>query len=433
MHDAFHFAYRLLAVFFVRHWVFGLLNLALTLLLGLGLLRLIGFVGLIRQSSVTYIRLKRVILLWALAKGVFHLLLGDAHGVHGALVAWGLQLPDLRETLFLAQQTSHSLWHPTRLTFHVSTLLTGGAVFLLARRAWRLRRSGRALEAAVRWSGVPPTPQLQASFLRAAAIVGLPAHRPLPCLTLVPLAQPTPLLLGIRQPRILLSPRLADALSPAEMEMVLRHELAHFRRRDHWWRWLQVWLEDVGRPNVVSGYVGAWAVDQEETLCDQIAVRSPQDALVLARALETARRVAEEMASSVPPTGKKNSDQKDLIEPTVPTHAAGTTNQKATASPALPADLPDYVIPSLLGPHWSRTWNPSRFSQRLAALLSLAEERRAENDEREKVRQSGRPLQTLSHFVLRLPQIFLTSLLCLLLLAVLCLKFRLMFNLHGLG
>jgi hypothetical protein len=104
---------------------------------------------------------------------------------------------------------------------------------------------------------------------------------------------PTPLLLGLANPHILLSPRVAAALTDAELEMAFRHELAHFCRRDHWYRWVIAWLEDVGRPCLLTGWLGAEAVVLEEQLCDSLAVRTPQDAMILAQALRKSLKLAQ--------------------------------------------------------------------------------------------------------------------------------------------
>lgn len=69
-----------------------------------------------------------------------------------------------------------------------------------------------------------------ASLGRAAGALGFGpgAHLPRPLLAELPL---TPALVGLRQPYVLLAPSLAEALTDAELDAALRHELAHFRRR----------------------------------------------------------------------------------------------------------------------------------------------------------------------------------------------------------
>jgi len=49
---------------------------------------------------------------------------------------------------------------------------------------------------------------------------------------------PSPLVLGLSRPEIILPRRVLDSLSPLEQRMALAHELAHVRRRDLWLGWV---------------------------------------------------------------------------------------------------------------------------------------------------------------------------------------------------
>jgi beta-lactamase regulating signal transducer with metallopeptidase domain/biopolymer transport protein ExbD len=48
----------------------------------------------------------------------------------------------------------------------------------------------------------------------------------------------TPLLAGLRHPQIVMPHSLLDDKSPAQLRMMVAHELAHIKRRDLWWAWL---------------------------------------------------------------------------------------------------------------------------------------------------------------------------------------------------
>lgn len=425
------------AIFVARHWVFGLLNLLLTAFLGVGLLRLAANFGILRRDSTAFVQLKRFVLLCALAKGAFYLVQGDSRGFHPVdiRVSWGLQLPDPRETLFIAHQSLYSIWHPTRLTFYVTALLTGLALALLLQRLWKLARAARTLELMARLSGLTPSPPLHATFLRAAQAVGLSEKARLPQLTLVNLPEPTPLLVGIVRPHVLLSPRLVAMLSDEELELALRHELAHFRRRDHWWRCLQAWVEDVGRLTLVSSVVGALAIDQEEILCDQMAVQSAQDAVWLSRAITkaasitqhaTAKTTALLSETAIVHLPASHSPAFSSLSANVPsaTKDADSAAQKAVA-------LPSYVIPSLLGRHWAREWTPHLLSQRLNFLLTVAQEQTPAAQSAARSKSPAGLLSSLRRCASWLMRAMLTVLLFALLILTLCLRFRLLFNLPG--
>ena len=81
-----------------------------------------------------------------------------------------------------------------------------------------------------------------------------------------------PLLTGLLRPAIVLPAGLLENCPPAQLELIFAHELAHLKRRDLWWNWLQaavsllfffhplVWL--ASRP---------WRLAQE-LACDELAL-----------------------------------------------------------------------------------------------------------------------------------------------------------------
>jgi hypothetical protein len=94
-----------------------------------------------------------------------------------------------------------------------------------------------------------------------------------------------PLVTGWRRPLLLVPNGLALRLTPAELDAVLLHELAHVRRRDLYWNLLQrfvlaaLWL-----------HPAAWALQagvarERERCCDALAVHHGAAAPALARAL----------------------------------------------------------------------------------------------------------------------------------------------------
>ena len=281
-----HTLTSLLAVFFERHWLVAITNAVLTALLGLGLLGWARKWRALKLSPLDCLRLRRFVLLCALYKGALFLLLGlSFNRMRQFPLVYGIQIPDPRDVLLLAPIGPLSIWHPTSASKVVSLLLVGGATLFLIRRGIQFIRSTRALRTLLHLGG--STESTNKILKQAATALGLSDVQGLPAIVLVDVPYPTPMLVGLRRPYILLAPQLVHRLSEAELEMALRHELAHFQRRDHWWRWLFTWLEDVGRLNLLSGQLGVLALDSEEELCDRMAVRTPQEALTLASAIRT--------------------------------------------------------------------------------------------------------------------------------------------------
>ncbi|MBV9852061.1 MAG: M56 family metallopeptidase [Armatimonadetes bacterium] len=376
----------LVGVFLARHWVLAVANAALTALLGLGALRLVRRLSLGPSIEDWHLRLRHFVLLAALCKGAFYLILGDNHRFRsGRPVGFGLQLPSPFDLLHLAPRASYSVysvWRPTMATELVGPLLAGADLVLLLRR-------GLQLAALLSWlgslpcvrpgaAGVPPTgrdwprpapepaeglrpaqgplgERVEEALRRAAAALGLAAPRGLPRLVLAELPAPTPLLLGLWRPYLLLAPSFAATLSDAEMEMALRHELAHLRRHDHWWRWLLLWVEDLGRLNPLTSWLSREAMEQEEAFCDRQAVSSARDAADLAQAIVKCRR-----------------HLRGLRAQWAAPRRAGPV---PAAAPPLPdaLALPDAVLPMLLGQEWGHQDPDAVLRRRLARLLAQAQ------------------------------------------------------------
>jgi len=406
----------MLAVFLARHWLVGITNATLTATLGLGLLRWARALPALKMSVLDLLRLRRVVLLCAILKGALFLLIGVSfHRVTQFPLIFGIQLPDPLDLLFLAPIGRDSVWFPTSASKAVTLLLVGAATFFLIRRALQASRSIRALRDLLHLGSSPEIGGGSLELVvvsrilgRAAAAMGLTDTDPggLPSIVLAEIPYPTPMLVGLQRPSILIAPRLVQLLSEPELEMALRHELAHFRRRDHWWRWVFSWLEDVGRLNPLSDWLGVLALDSEEELCDRMAIRTPQDALALASAIRKSvafyggelpgfTLVADgdiKGGRGLPPMTPSASAVAENEAPVLHSPAGGVQGPAVRQVPppasasALPVDrggclsasrnliLPSQVFPALLGRHtrkWSRT---SILRTRLQSLLLAARE-----------------------------------------------------------
>jgi hypothetical protein len=198
----------------------------------------------------------------------------------------------------------------------------------------------------------------------------------------------TPLLLGVLQPRLLISPRLLAMLSDDELELALRHELAHLKRKDHWWRWIQLWIEDVGRPIFFMNRLSAGSAEMEEMLCDRSAIQSPKDAMFLANAITKAARVLSEQQQE----------------------------------PDATFGLTDSVVPALLGKQSEALREQGSLKRRIAALLRFCEDFAAAPEVSDAHTSRMSPGLALARLIAEVP---LAVLLALLLFAVLYTKFYL--------
>lgn len=357
----------LCAIFLARHWLPAITNVALTALLGSGLLYCGQKLFILGFSPTQFISIRRFVLLLALSKGVFYLVMGVSRRTtsHHPVIA-GMQIPDPVELLGLVPTSPDSIWLPTSATRWVSLLLLSMAICLLFRRLVQMVRTGNALNILRHLAAEPPQAHVVEAFRRAVAHVGPPPDAGLPVLLLAEVPYPTPVLIGVRHPYLLLSARLSCSLTDAELEMAFRHELAHFQRRDYRWRWLFAWLEDVGRLNPLSALVGTLAGDLEEDLCDRLAVHTPEEALALANAVRKSASFYQEHTwdPSIPSERRRLAEGKRATKAHQPSRIPHPQDHKVLS---LPLD----VLPALRGRH---TRSSLSLRRRLQGILSLAQE-----------------------------------------------------------
>ncbi|MHC1768881.1 MAG: M56 family metallopeptidase [Verrucomicrobiia bacterium] len=94
-----------------------------------------------------------------------------------------------------------------------------------------------------------------------------------------------PVIIGMVKPAILLPVALASRLSPAQVETVLAHELAHLRRRDSWALAVQRWVE-----TVLFFHPAVWWMSHQmelarEEACDDLVLAAGCDPADYAEAL----------------------------------------------------------------------------------------------------------------------------------------------------
>ncbi len=94
-----------------------------------------------------------------------------------------------------------------------------------------------------------------------------------------------PMVVGVLVPVVVVPASVLLMLSPAQVRMVLAHELAHVRRYDHVVNMLQVLIETVMFYHLVVWWMSRQARVEREHCCDDAAVRMCGDAVAYARAL----------------------------------------------------------------------------------------------------------------------------------------------------
>lgn len=94
-----------------------------------------------------------------------------------------------------------------------------------------------------------------------------------------------PMALGFFKPLILLPVGMANHLSPAEVEAVLAHELAHLARRDWLFNLLQTFVEAVFYFHPAVWWIAATIRAERENCCDDVAVALTGNRLAYAKTL----------------------------------------------------------------------------------------------------------------------------------------------------
>jgi beta-lactamase regulating signal transducer with metallopeptidase domain len=126
-----------------------------------------------------------------------------------------------------------------------------------------------------------PASAWQTPCRRIAYRLGLPAAAHVVESALVEV----PTVVGWLRPAILLPMAAMAALSPAQIEAVLAHELAHIRRHDYAVNLLQTIAETVLFYHPAVWWLSARVRTEREHCCDEVAVRISGDAVAYARAL----------------------------------------------------------------------------------------------------------------------------------------------------
>ncbi len=91
-----------------------------------------------------------------------------------------------------------------------------------------------------------------------------------------------PATIGMSSPIIVLPDRLVDMLTDDELEAVLAHELAHIKRRDSIWLWLNIICKDLMFFNPFAWLAFKLLADERERAADYLAVITTDKPIALA-------------------------------------------------------------------------------------------------------------------------------------------------------
>lgn len=125
------------------------------------------------------------------------------------------------------------------------------------------------------------TPALQAVFDHLKLRLGV--HRAAGLLISAKVI--TPMIIGTLRPLVLVPASLATGLSPAELEALLAHELAHLRRWDDVVNLIQCAIETLLFYHPSVWWMGRKVRQERELCCDDLAVQRGVEACTLAQAL----------------------------------------------------------------------------------------------------------------------------------------------------
>jgi bla regulator protein BlaR1 len=175
-------------------------------------------------------------------------------------------------------------WHP----MIVRVWLAGFAFFILRMVTGllyvrRLRSSGVRLENAV--------------FQRQLGYLASRLHLTRPIELLESALVHTPMMMGYFKPVILFPLGLVNRLSPAEVEAILTHELAHIARRDWLFNLIQAFIEAVFYYHPAVWWISGIVRTERENCCDDIAVSMAGNRMLYAKTLVQVQEWAKKAAA----------------------------------------------------------------------------------------------------------------------------------------
>ncbi len=289
-HQSVNTALRVAEIFVDRHLLIGLENQLLTLIVGLALVRCITAVAGRQMLPTMRSSLVRAVLLISLWKGALYTVFGESfYKGRPWHFSWGVQMPDIREVLYLKAQSDMSIWGHAPLTSEVTICLVGFAVLCLCLRVAKVVSDDYCVSQAAADVPASLAADLHDALATAAAAIRKPYLSSVRLKVTDSLHGGRLYVLGAVQPSIVIDIDTARELhSRGCLEIALRHELMHVSRADNIARWFQQYLQDVAFLTGASRMISTKAMDIEENLCDAGCVKNPSDAYNLSLAISIA-------------------------------------------------------------------------------------------------------------------------------------------------
>jgi beta-lactamase regulating signal transducer with metallopeptidase domain len=168
-------------------------------------------------------------------------------------------------------QAAQPFSQPHAAPIHISPAFDPAFVLLAV---WAIGCAGVLGVWAIRWRTVR-------EILRSARPLAWAA--PMPVVTSASLMEPG--LVGLWRPVLLIPESLPDHLGQAEIDALLAHETAHFRRRDNLTAAAHMLVEALFWFHPLVWWIGARLIEERERACDEAVVRAGHDRTAYARSL----------------------------------------------------------------------------------------------------------------------------------------------------
>jgi bla regulator protein BlaR1 len=145
-----------------------------------------------------------------------------------------------------------------------------------------------------------------------------------------------PGVVGLWRAILLLPAGMAERLTPAQLDAILRHELCHIRRRDNLYAAIHMVVEAVFWFHPLVWWIGARLVDERERACDEEVLRLGSEPRVYAEGiLSVCRMYVESPLACV--SGVTGADVRKRIEAILSNRTASQLNSGRKAALALAA------------------------------------------------------------------------------------------------